>query len=129
MVKSASASMVSVDAEGFSTPNRTVPHPVPGPHAGAYTKHLYELPKSVVSLSEVYCRGDYARRRGTSVTERPPERTTPSRVLHAIRRIHLEVNPYSYYRTSDIRHDDDRTTKVTEVWPAVTARSCIHSPV
>ena len=45
-----------------------------------------------------------------------------------IRRIHLEVNPYSYYRTSDIRYDDDRTTKVTEVWRTYADAMFMTSP-
>jgi hypothetical protein len=32
-----------------------------------------------------------------------------------IRRIHEQVNPWSYYRSSDIEADDDRTEKVIEV--------------
>jgi glycosyltransferase involved in cell wall biosynthesis len=32
-----------------------------------------------------------------------------------IRRIHEQVNPWSYYRTSDIAADDDRTEKVIEI--------------
>jgi len=45
-----------------------------------------------------------------------------------IRRIHLEVNPYSYYRASDIRYDDDRTTKVTEVWRTYADAMFMTSP-
>jgi glycosyltransferase involved in cell wall biosynthesis len=45
-----------------------------------------------------------------------------------IRRIHLDVNPYSYYRTSDIRSDDDRTTKVTEVFRTYADAMFIVSP-
>jgi glycosyltransferase involved in cell wall biosynthesis len=45
-----------------------------------------------------------------------------------VRRIHLEVNPYSYYRTSDIRYDDDRATKVTEVWRTYADAMFMTSP-
>src|SRR5690606_18472044 len=42
-------------------------------------------------LSEIYCRGETTRRRGTSLGERfGGERAASSRVLHAIRRLHLE---------------------------------------
>jgi glycosyltransferase involved in cell wall biosynthesis len=45
-----------------------------------------------------------------------------------IRRIHLEVNPWSYYRTSDIPADDDRTEKVIEVFRTYADRSFVVSP-
>ena len=45
-----------------------------------------------------------------------------------IRRIHLEVNPWSYYRTSQIRADDDRTTKVIEVFRTYADRMFVVSP-
>jgi glycosyltransferase involved in cell wall biosynthesis len=45
-----------------------------------------------------------------------------------IRRIHLEVNPWSYYRTSSIAADDDRTAKVIEVFRTYTQRMFVVSP-
>jgi glycosyltransferase involved in cell wall biosynthesis len=61
-----------------------------GPQPGAYSKKIYEMPKSVVSLDEIYCRGETVKKRGATFSDRPPERTEPSRVLEAIRRLHLD---------------------------------------
>ncbi|HZL33457.1 MAG TPA: hypothetical protein VFC81_05670 [Verrucomicrobiae bacterium] len=44
-----------------------------------------------------------------------------------IRRIHLEVNPWSYYRFSDIRSDDDRTEKAIEAIRTYANRMFIQS--
>lgn len=45
-----------------------------------------------------------------------------------IRRIHLERNPWSYYRTSDIPADDDRTEKVIQVVRTYANAMFITSP-
>jgi glycosyltransferase involved in cell wall biosynthesis len=45
-----------------------------------------------------------------------------------IRRIHLETNPWSHYRTSEIASDDDRTTKVIEVFRTYAQRNFVVSP-
>lgn len=63
-----------------------------GPYPGAYQAPAYVIPKNVVGLTEVYCRGGEAdtprRRRPTP----PPRRARParSRVLEALRRMHLD---------------------------------------
>lgn len=44
-----------------------------------------------------------------------------------IRRIHEEVNPHSYFRTSDIVADDDRTEKVIEICRAYASRMFVVS--
>jgi hypothetical protein len=43
-------------------------------------------------------------------------------------RIHLERNPWSYFRTSDIRPDDDRTAKVVEVFRTYADRQFVTAP-
>jgi len=45
-----------------------------------------------------------------------------------IRRIHLDVNPWSYYRTSQVQADDDRTQKVIEVFRTYADRNFVVSP-
>ncbi len=45
-----------------------------------------------------------------------------------IRAIHLETNPWSYYRTSDIPADDDRTQKVIQVVRTYADRMFVVSP-
>jgi len=45
-----------------------------------------------------------------------------------IRAVHLEVNPWSYYRTSDVGADDDRTRKVIEVFRTYADRQFVVSP-
>jgi polysaccharide biosynthesis protein PelF len=64
-----------------------------GPYPGAYQAPAYTLPKNVVGMTEVYCRGTGAdlpsapRRRPA----RPRRARAPrSRVLDALRRMHLE---------------------------------------
>jgi glycosyltransferase involved in cell wall biosynthesis len=60
-----------------------------GPHPKAYEKPLYEIPKNVTELHEVYCRGAQSTGRKVPRVEPPPPRKDPSRVLSAIRRMHL----------------------------------------
>lgn len=61
-----------------------------GPQPGAYDKPLYQIPKNVVALEEAYCRGRERIGRRSSLRIEPPRaRREPSRVLAAIRRIHL----------------------------------------
>jgi glycosyltransferase involved in cell wall biosynthesis len=43
-------------------------------------------------------------------------------------RIHLERNPWSYFRYSDIRPDDDRTAKVIEVFRTYADRQFVTAP-
>ena len=45
-----------------------------------------------------------------------------------IRAVHLEVNPWSYYRTSDVGADDDRTRKTIEVFRTYADRQFVVSP-
>jgi glycosyltransferase involved in cell wall biosynthesis len=45
-----------------------------------------------------------------------------------IRRIHVEQNPWSYFRTSDIAADDDRTEKVLEVFRTYADRNFVVAP-
>ncbi len=45
-----------------------------------------------------------------------------------IRRIHLAVNPWSYYRTSEVGADDERTSKVIEVFRTYADRMFVVSP-
>ena len=62
-----------------------------GPNQGAYEKSLYQIPSNVTCLHEVYCRGvEQVGRRGTPRVVMPPRRKAPSRVLGAIRRLHLD---------------------------------------
>ena len=61
------------------------------PHPGAYEKPVYTVPGNVVGIHEVHCRG--AERLGKPGMLRipaPPARGQPSRVLSALRRLHLE---------------------------------------
>ena len=61
-----------------------------GPYPGAYDKPRYTVPSNVVEMTEVYCRGsEHGMKRNTTRFEPPPARKTPSRVLGAIRRLHL----------------------------------------
>ncbi len=60
-----------------------------GPHPGAYTKPLFTMPSNVAELHEVHCRGaEQVGRRVNPRLERS-RRGAPSRVLAAIRRLHL----------------------------------------
>lgn len=61
-----------------------------GPHPDAYGEPRYQMPDNVVALEEVFCADGKAviRRRGSLLPRR--RRIGPSRVLDAIRRIHLE---------------------------------------
>jgi hypothetical protein len=43
-------------------------------------------------------------------------------------RIHLERNPWSYFRYSDLRPDDDRTAKVVEVFRTYADRQFVTAP-
>jgi glycosyltransferase involved in cell wall biosynthesis len=62
-----------------------------GPYPDAYPRQVFEMPANVVELHEVHCRGAKEPRRtsNTSAVDLPV-RTAPSRVLAAIRRLHLE---------------------------------------
>ena len=68
------------------------------PERGTYTRKLYSLTANVVSLSDLYCREPLARGRDAAVLQRvaSAERRRhagvlrSSRVLHGIRRLHLE---------------------------------------
>lgn len=61
------------------------------PAPGAYHKRVFELPPNVADLCEVHCRGhEPVGRRITRRTDAPPPRKTPSRVLGAIARMHLD---------------------------------------
>ena len=69
-----------------------------GSEQGAYLRKRYALPTNVVSLSDLYCREPRARGRDAAALRRAardernhhadPRR--PSRVLHGLRRLHLE---------------------------------------
>lgn len=65
-----------------------------GPKPGAYTRRAFELPPNVDELRDVYCRGtDHASRtprRGKLRRFFGPRRRRESRVLSAIRRLHLQ---------------------------------------
>jgi glycosyltransferase involved in cell wall biosynthesis len=61
-----------------------------GPHPAAYDKPLYTVPGNVSELCEVHCRGvEHTGRRAPRVEQPRQGRRAPSRVLAAIRRIHL----------------------------------------
>jgi glycosyltransferase involved in cell wall biosynthesis len=45
-----------------------------------------------------------------------------------IRTVHLERNPWSYFRYSDLRPDDDRTAKVIEVFRTYADRQFVTAP-
>ncbi len=60
-----------------------------GAHAGSHVKRLYTVPDNVTRIQEVYCTGtEEVGRRAGRIDTMPP-RKTPSRVLEALRRIHL----------------------------------------
>ena len=69
-----------------------------GPEQGAYRRKAYSPPANVVALSDLYCREPLARGRDAAALERVAraehyrhaESRRPSRVLNAIRRLHLE---------------------------------------
>ncbi len=66
-----------------------------GPYPGAYQAPAYTLPKNVVGMTEVYCRGGGEVDNAAAPRRRrpaPPPRGRParSRVLEALRRIHLD---------------------------------------
>jgi hypothetical protein len=69
-----------------------------GPESGTYTRKHYSLPANVISLSDLYCREPLARGGDADELERVAraERRRhahvhrPSRVLHGIRRLHLD---------------------------------------
>ncbi|HUS65183.1 MAG TPA: GT4 family glycosyltransferase PelF [Kofleriaceae bacterium] len=66
-----------------------------GPYPGAYQKPVYTLPGNVVGMTEIYCRGGYdevvGKRRNvsTAAVKRRSSRPSKSRVLDALRRMHL----------------------------------------
>lgn len=66
-----------------------------GPFPGAYQAPAYVLPKNVVGMTEVYCRGDEVsattpRNRRRAPAPKRRGRPARSRVLDALRRMHLE---------------------------------------
>jgi polysaccharide biosynthesis protein PelF len=61
-----------------------------GPHEGAYRQPLYQIPSNVLGMTEVHCRGPLQHRRSGFLAERSPTRRGESRVLSAIRRLHLQ---------------------------------------
>ena len=61
-----------------------------GPHPGAYGKPLFAMPSNVTGMHEVHCRGtELVGRRKPPRSPPAPTRRAPSRVLAALRRIHL----------------------------------------
>ncbi len=61
-----------------------------GAHPGSYGKPVYTVPDNVTGLHEVYCRGtEKLGRPGAPRIGAPPARRAPSRVLSALRRVHL----------------------------------------
>jgi glycosyltransferase involved in cell wall biosynthesis len=66
-----------------------------GPYPGAYREPVYTLPSNVVGMTEIYCRGggdtDFPRRRsvGAASVKKRSARPPRSRVLDALRRMHL----------------------------------------
>ncbi len=60
-----------------------------GAHPEAYEKPRYEMPPNVTSLHEVHCRGIEQTGKAVPRVELSPARKVPSRVLSAIRRLHL----------------------------------------
>jgi glycosyltransferase involved in cell wall biosynthesis len=61
-----------------------------GAAPGANLKPVYTVPPNVTGIHEVYCRGtEKLGRPGSLRIAAPPPRRTPSRVLAALRRIHL----------------------------------------
>lgn len=71
-----------------SYPDRTFALLHIGPQPDAYDKPLYQIPQNVTALSEVYCRGKEHIGRRMPHIERV-RRSSPSRVLSAIRRLHI----------------------------------------
>lgn len=64
-----------------------------GPHPGAYEKPRYTIPSNVSTLAEVYCRGAVPTGKKLARHIEAPRigrRKKPSRMLRAIRRIHLD---------------------------------------
>jgi glycosyltransferase involved in cell wall biosynthesis len=61
-----------------------------GPQPDAYEKKLYEIPANVTELREVYCRGREQLGRRHAPHLEGPRRGAPSRMLGAIRRMHLD---------------------------------------
>ena len=63
-----------------------------GPYPGAYRAPVYTLPKNVVGMVEIYCRGDEAGATSRRRTTQPPKngRAPKVRVIEALRRLHLE---------------------------------------
>jgi glycosyltransferase involved in cell wall biosynthesis len=64
-----------------------------GPHPGAYEKPRYTIPPNVSTLAEVHCRGAVPTARRYAQRIDPPRvwrKREPSRVLGAIRRLHLD---------------------------------------
>ncbi len=68
------------------------------PQRGTYTRKLYSLPANVVTLTDLYCREPLVRGRDLAALQRVAraerhrhaDARRPSRVLHGIRRLHLE---------------------------------------
>lgn len=60
-----------------------------GAHPGAYEKAIFEVPANVAVLEEVHCRGLEPNGPRAVFVDAPPPRREPSRVLRAIRRLHL----------------------------------------
>lgn len=59
-------------------------------YKGSHTKPVYNVPDNVAAMHEVYCRGtEKLGKPGSFRIDAPPPRRTPSRVLGAIRRLHL----------------------------------------
>ena len=71
-------------------PNRRFALQHIGPHPDAYEKPIYEVPTNVTELQNVFCRGhEHVGKRSAPRIGAPPPRKEPSRVLGAIRRLHL----------------------------------------
>jgi glycosyltransferase involved in cell wall biosynthesis len=68
------------------------------PQRGTYTRKLYSLPANVVALTDLFCREPLVRGRDWAALHRAAraerhrhaDARRPSRVLHGIRRLHLE---------------------------------------
>jgi glycosyltransferase involved in cell wall biosynthesis len=73
------------------------------PERGTYKQKLYSLPDNVLSLSDLFCREPLVRGRDSAALERAARAERhrhadvrrSSRVLHGIRRLHLEDKPDS----------------------------------
>jgi len=72
-----------------SYPDRTFALLHIGPHPGAYEKPIYEIPANVTTLQEVFCRGREQIGRRLPRIDVARSRRDSSRVLDAIRRLHL----------------------------------------